>query len=279
VSGAAREEPTSGPLTPEAIAAGLDTRWLARELRCLAQTDSTMRVASELALQGAAHGTCVIAEEQSAGRGRLGRTFFSPAGTNLYSSTLLRPTPPGMLAGTLVLAAGVAVAECVAFWLGDPARVELKWPNDVRIDRRKTSGILVELSYAGNAAAFAVLGIGVNLNVDPATFPGEFRRRATSLSAATGKRIDRVAFAQRLYGSLERVLDLHASAGFHALRPRFDALFRMRGESVRVREPGGGACEGRVIGVDADGALRLALAEGERRVLAGEVTLSAEAGP
>jgi biotin-(acetyl-CoA carboxylase) ligase len=73
------------------------------------------------------------------------------------------------------------------------------------------------------------------------------------------------------------VLDLHASAGFHVLRPRFDALFRMRGEAVQVREPGGGAYEGRVIGVDPDGALRLASASGERRVLAGEITLSSEA--
>ena len=266
----------SGPLTAESLSAGLDTQWLAREIRCLARTDSTMRVAAELALSGAAHGSCVIAEEQSAGRGRLGRGFFSPPGTNLYSSTLLRPTPPGMLAGTLVLAAGVALAECVAHWLGDPARVELKWPNDVRIDRKKTSGILVELSYAGTAPAFAVLGMGVNLNVDPATFPEEFRRRATSLSAAAGKAIDRVAFTQHLYGSLERVLDLHASAGFHALRPRFEALFRMRGERVHVHEPAGSAFEGRVVGVDADGALRLELPGGERRVLAGEVTLRSE---
>jgi BirA family biotin operon repressor/biotin-[acetyl-CoA-carboxylase] ligase len=265
-------------LTAEAIAAGLDTRWLGRELHCLAQTDSTMRVAAELAQRGAAHGCCVLAEEQTAGRGRLGRGFFSPPGTNLYSSSVLRPTPPGMLAPTLVLAAGVAVAECVAGWLGDAARVDLKWPNDVRIDRRKTSGILVELTHSGSAPAFAVLGIGVNLNVDPASFPDEFRRRATSLAAAAGRAVDRVAFAQRLYGSLERVLDLHASAGFSALRPRFDALFRMRGETVRVREPGGSALEGRVLGVDADGALRLALASGERRVLAGEVTLSSEEG-
>ena len=263
-------------LTSEAILAGLDTRWLARDLHCLAQTDSTMRVAAELAQAGAAHGSCVLAEEQTAGRGRLGRGFFSPPGTNLYGSTVLRPTPPGMLAPTLVLAAGVAVAECVALWLDDATRVELKWPNDVRIDRRKISGILVELTHAGSTPAFAVLGIGVNLNVDPASFPAEFRRRATSLCAATGRAIDRVAFAQRLYGSLERVLDLHASAGFHGLRARFDALFRMRGEPVRVREPGGAALEGRVVGVDADGALRLALASGERRVLAGEVTLSSE---
>ncbi len=264
------------PLTAAAIGAGLDTRWLARELVCLRSTDSTMRVVAEQALRGAPHGATVVAEEQTAGRGRLGRSFYSPPGTNLYTSILLRPTPAGMLAPTLVLASGVAVAECVSAWLGDASRVELKWPNDVRIDRRKTSGILVELTSSAGAPSFAVLGIGINLNVDPATFPDEFRRRATSLSAASGGPVDRVAFAQRLYGSLERVLDLHASAGFPALRPRFDALFRMRGERVRVLEPGGAACEGTVVGVDADGALRLAHDGAERRVVAGEVTLLPE---
>jgi BirA family biotin operon repressor/biotin-[acetyl-CoA-carboxylase] ligase len=236
-----------------------------------------MRAAGELAARGAAHGAAVIAEEQSAGRGRLGRSFHSPPRTNLYVSILLRPTPRGMLAPTLVLAAGVAVAETVAGWLGAPARVDLKWPNDVRIDRRKTSGILVELASDASLPVWAVLGIGVNLNVDPASFPPEFRERATSLSAATGKRVDRVAFTQRLFGTLERVLDLHASEGFAGIRPRFEAWFRMGGQPVRVLEPAGATLEGVVAGVDPDGALRLRLAGGrEQRVLAGEVTLLPE---
>ena len=181
-----------------------------------------------------------------------------------------------MLAPTLVLASGVAVAECVADWLGDPARVDLKWPNDVRIDGRKTCGILVELTSGASGPTFAVLGIGVNLNVDPATFPDEFRRRATSLAAAGGRAVDRPAFARALYGSLERMLDLHATSGFSALRPRFDAWFRMRGQRVRVQEPGDRVLEGTVAGVDADGALRLADGAAERRVVAGEVTLLRE---
>jgi BirA family biotin operon repressor/biotin-[acetyl-CoA-carboxylase] ligase len=264
------------PLDADAVRAGLGTRWLARELVVLARTDSTMRVAAERALAGGPHGLAVVAEEQTAGRGRLGRSFHSPPRANLYTSIVLRPTPPGMLSPTLVLASGVAVAECVAEWLGDAARVDLKWPNDVRIDRRKTSGILVELTSGASGPAFAVLGIGVNLNVDPATFPDEFRRRATSLAAAGGRVVDRPAFARALYGSLERVLDLHAASGFSALRPRFDDWFRMRGQRVRVQEPGDRVLEGTVAGVDADGALRLADGAAERRVVAGEVTLLRE---
>jgi BirA family biotin operon repressor/biotin-[acetyl-CoA-carboxylase] ligase len=266
------------PLTPDAIGPGLATLWLGRELVCLERTDSTMRVAAELAARGAPHGAAVIAEEQSAGRGRLGRSFHSPPRANLYTSILLRPTAPAGLAPTLVLAAGVAVAECVAAWLGDEKRVDLKWPNDVRIDRKKTSGILVELASDGARPAFAVLGIGVNLNVDPAAFPDEFRLRATSLAAASGAPVDRVAFTQRLFGTLEHVLDLHAAQGFAGVRPRFDAFFRMTEQPVRVQEPAGAPLEGVVTGVDPDGALRLRFASGrERRVLAGEVTLLPEA--
>lgn len=272
-------EPAPGaPLTAEALGPGLDTAWLGRALHWLERTDSTMRVASELAGRGAPHGTAVIAEEQSAGRGRLGRSFHSPPHANLYVSVVLRPTPPGLLAPTLVLAAGVAVAETVAGWLGAPERVDLKWPNDVRIDGKKTSGILVELTHPAAGPAFAVLGIGVNLNVDPASFPDEFRERATSLAAASGASVDRIAFTRRLFGTLERVLDLHGTLGFAALRPRFEAWFRMRGQAVRVLEPAGRTLEGVVRGVDPDGALRLACRDGgELRVLAGEVTLLREA--
>jgi BirA family biotin operon repressor/biotin-[acetyl-CoA-carboxylase] ligase len=268
----------SPPLTADVLAPALSTAWLGRTIEWLPVTDSTMRVASALGMQGGVHGAAVIADEQRAGRGRLGRSFHSPPGANLYASILLRPTPPGALAPTLVLAAGVAVAECIADWIGDEARVDLKWPNDVRIDGRKTSGILVELASDGSRPAFAVLGIGVNLNVDPTTFPDEFRDRATSLSAATGAAIDRATFTARLFGTLERVLDLHAQQGFPGIRPRFEHWFRMAGRRVRVEEPGGESFVGTVIGVDGDGALRLAEAGGgERRVVAGEVTIASEA--
>jgi BirA family biotin operon repressor/biotin-[acetyl-CoA-carboxylase] ligase len=268
----------SPPLTADVLAPALSTAWLGRTIEWLPVTDSTMRVASALGMQGGVHGAAVIADEQRAGRGRLGRSFHSPPGANLYASILLRPTPPGALAPTLVLAAGVAVAECIADWIGDEARVDLKWPNDVRIDGRKTSGILVELASDGSRPAFAVLGIGVNLNVDPTTFPDEFRDRATSLSAATGAAIDRATFTARLFGTLERVLDLHEQQGFPGIRPRFEHWFRMAGRRVRVEEPGGESFVGTVIGVDGDGALRLAEAGGgERRVVAGEVTIASEA--
>ena len=132
-------------LYPEEIQRGLGTAWLGRPIHHFESTDSTNRVAIELARDGATHGTTVIAEGQTAGRGRLGRSFFSPPASNLYTSIILRPDLDTAQSPTLLLAAGVAVAETAAAVLGSAQLLEIKWPDDVLIKGRKTSGILMEL--------------------------------------------------------------------------------------------------------------------------------------
>jgi BirA family biotin operon repressor/biotin-[acetyl-CoA-carboxylase] ligase len=265
-------------LYPEEIQAGLATRWLARTIEWLDVTDSTNRVAGERARAGAPHGTCIVAEGQTAGRGRQGRAFFSPPYLNLYTSIVLRPELSLVEAPTLILAAGAAVAEAVAAEVGDPEAVEVKWPNDVLLGGRKTSGILMELVAEATRVGHLVLGIGVNLNVDRASFPDEFRETATSLASYLGRPIRRAAFARALFGTLEDVLDLHAERGFAALRPRFDRFYRMAGRPIVVSEPGGGRLEGVALAPDADGALAVRRPDGAVvRVLAGDVTLSARA--
>ena len=265
-------------LSREALLAGAQRSWLARAIHCFEELDSTNRLALELAARGEPHGSAVIAEAQSAGRGRLGRSFHSPKGSNLYVSLVLRPRAPAAALATLPLAAGVAVAEAVAAELGHAARVALKWPNDVLVDGRKLSGLLLE-RVGASAAGAVILGIGVNLNVDPASFPAEFRERATSLAAAAGRPIDRARFASALFDRLEGVLDLHDARGFEALRERFEALFRMQGARVRVADAAGSVREGCVVGVGADGSLRLATASGEERVFAGDVSVVKEPLP
>jgi len=269
-------------LFPEEIQPGLETRWVARDLIHLEETDSTNRVAFDLGREGAAAGTTVVAEAQHAGRGRLGRSFFSPPHLNLYTSILLRPTGSLAEAPTLILAAAVAVAESVAGLLEDESAVAIKWPNDVLIRGRKTSGILMESSAEGTRLAFAVLGIGINLNVDRALFPDEFRPLATSLSSELGRPVDRVAFTQDLFRRLELRLDQHAAGGFDALRSRFESFFRMAGEPVVIDEIGGRRIEGLTRGIAADGALEVAIDDGTRagrivRVMAGDVTLAKRA--
>lgn len=268
-------------LFADEVRRGLSTRWMARDYEYLESTDSTNRVAFEWASRGAPHGAVVVAEGQTAGRGRLGRSFFSPPYRNLYTSIVLRPEVSLARAPTLILAAGIAVAESIGATLGDPSAPTLKWPNDVQLGGRKTAGILMELHAEAARVGFLVLGIGVNLNVGRDEFPEELRETATSLAIHAGRKVDRAAFACRLYGTLEDVMDRFAQSGFEALRPRFEARFPMPGRRVVVSEAGGDPqLVGVVLGIDADGALRLRTDDGrETRVVAGDVTLAARETP
>jgi len=264
-------------LYAEEIQVGLETRWLATEIHYFETVDSTNRVALDLARSGSAHGTTVVADQQTAGRGRLGRSFFSPPAANLYTSIVLRPRINIAEAPSWILAAAVSVAQSIEQTLGKPNEVEIKWPNDLLLGGLKTSGILMELGAEATRIDFLVLGIGVNLNVDRSDFPDEFRNRATSLASHSGQAVDRLAFARHLYGNLEVTLDLCADRGFEAVRADFDARFLMRGKEISVHELDGSELRGTAQGIDDDGALRLRLESGNIiRVIAGDVTLAKE---
>jgi BirA family transcriptional regulator, biotin operon repressor / biotin---[acetyl-CoA-carboxylase] ligase len=211
-------------------------------------TDSTNLRARELALGGAPHGTVVTAAEQSAGRGRQGRTWTAPAGRALLVSVIARDPPP-----LLPLAAAVAVAEVV----GERARI--KWPNDVLLDGRKVAGILVE---GRPQERWAVAGIGLNVAIRPEDLPEELRDSATGMGLEPGD-VERVLDA--LLVALDRRLTQPAEATLAAWRRR-DALL---GEEVAWS---GG--EGRAEGVDESGRLLVRTAGGESIALdAGEVHL------
>ena len=262
-------------LYADEITRELKTKWLGRRIEHFDETDSTNRVAASLAREGAVRGTAVIAESQTAGRGRLGRSFFSPPQSNLYTSIVLRPTLDTASAPTLLLAAGIGGAETVVGELGaEAAQLEIKWPNDVLLNGLKTSGVLMELEAEENRVNYAILGIGVNLNVEREGFPEEFRSRATSLRSHSGRSIDRVSFTRKLFENLEDVLEEHEKGGLERLRPRFDAHFHMLGRQITVAETSGRTVEGVAAGVAANGALQLDRPSGERlELLAGDVTI------
>ncbi len=266
---------TPDRLYPEEIAAHLETTWIARSIEHFDETESTNTLAFERGREGAPAGHTVIAERQTAGRGRLGRSFYSPPYLNLYASILLRPTLPISDAPTLIHATAVGCANAIAETLSDPKAIEIKWPNDILVGGLKTCGILMEMSAEATHLDFAILGIGVNLNVDREDFPDEFRHRATSLRTHSGARINRVRFAQTLFRELETCLERHAAGGFEALRGDYEGLFRMTGREVRVLDLGGGERAGTVLGIADDGALLLESSPGhQERIVAGDVTLA-----
>jgi BirA family biotin operon repressor/biotin-[acetyl-CoA-carboxylase] ligase len=252
------------------------TRWLGQRLDVFAEIDSTNLYAEKLGHQGAPDGTVVLADAQTAGRGRLGRSFFSPGGRSLYLSVLLRPEMPLEHVHRHVFAAAVAVAECARAALPATSEVEIKWPNDVLIEGRKTSGINLPVHVDAGRVVFAVLGVGVNVNLTRDELPEELREIATSLWIAGGKSVDRVGFGEQLLAQLEREIDLLREGRFGLVLDRFRKSFRMPGAEVRIGGPGvAREVIGTVLGVDEEGALLVRPPGGSpvERVLAGDVTI------
>jgi BirA family transcriptional regulator, biotin operon repressor / biotin---[acetyl-CoA-carboxylase] ligase len=244
------------------------TRWLGARRIDLDVCASTSDEAARLARAGAEHGTVITAREQTAGRGRQGRSWHSAPDSGLYLSAVLRlPLAPAQVPG-LTLAIGVAVCDA-ARRAGAPAG--LKWPNDVVVrgpdGPRKLGGILSETTSVAGRIDAVIVGIGVNLR-DPG-FPPELAARATSL-AAEGAAADREAFVAHLLDDLETWIDRYVAAGVAAVVPAWQARCE---PAARVRATvDGAAVVGAMDGLDADGALRLRDDAGRvHRVIAGDV--------
>lgn len=250
-------------------------RWVGSRLDVYREVDSTNVVAERLAQRGAPEGTLVVADAQRAGRGRLGRSFFSPGRHSVYLSLLLRPRMAPEHIHQHVFVAALAVAESIAAYLPSSVPLEIKWPNDLLLAGRKTSGINLPAQLEGNRVISLVLGIGVNVNVPEDEFPADLRPIATSLLIAGGRPVDRVSFTETLLGQLEAGLERLRREGFARVLDRWKKYFRMQGERVRVGGPGvSEQVEGVVEGVDAEGALLVRSDRALERILAGDVTLA-----
>lgn len=231
---------------------------IGRPRRHFRTTDSTNDRARELAGAGAPSGTVVTADEQTAGRGRYGRTWEAPAGSALLYSAVLRP--PASEHSLLPLLTAVATAEAIESV--SPHECGIKWPNDVWIDERKVGGILIE----SRAAEWAVVGIGVNVSISPDDFPGDLRWPATSVGS--GASVERVLRA--LNDSLTEWLAAETTSLLDAYRPR-DAL---NGRPIQwSRSPGEPPIPGTAAGVDDDGNLLLAAPDELVAVSSGEVQI------
>jgi len=220
---------------------------------------STNDVAREMARAGAPEGTVVVAAEQTAGRGTKGRAWHSARGRGLYVSVILRPRAASI--ALLPLAAGLAARDAVEATHGLAAR--LRWPNDVVLDGRKLGGILGESAFSGNVPDYAILGTGLNLDHAEGDFPAELRPSAISILMATGRPADREAL---LAGLLERTARRAAQAesgttGAAALVADFESRSAFRPGDPIVVLAGGETLRGAYRGLDADGALLVAVGE------------------
>lgn len=257
-------------ISREEIAAQLKTSIMGRRLVCLMDTGSTNADAFRLAEEGAAEGTVVMADAQSGGKGRRGRSWASPAGVNLYCSIVLRPRIMPHEAPQLTFLSAVAVARSIEQVSG--LRPEIKWPNDVLIDGGKVAGLLNEMSAETDGINFVILGIGVNLNMTLAQFPSELRHPATSLLVASGRPVGRVRFAATLLNELDRLYADFLAHGFAPVREEWQQYCNARGRNVVVSDAGMEIVHGLFDGIDGDGALLVRRTDGlVERILSGDV--------
>lgn len=267
------------PYTGVAISSALKTETIGHPLHFHNTLDSTNTRARELAGDGAAEGTTVIADSQTLGRGRRGREWHSPVGLNLYTSVILRPDIAPERAPTITLLAAVALAEAIEETLKEsstPMRPTVKWPNDILVGGKKVAGILTEMSSEPDKIHHIIVGMGVNLNLEAKALPSELREIATSLKDCSGEVVDRADFTARLYSSLEKWYTLCLLQGSGNFGPAIDmwrGYFDRVGTHVKVSTTGEEVSqEGTCMGIDDDGALLIKNSKGAvERVVSGDV--------
>ncbi len=228
------------------------TRVIGREIHVFQETTSTNDIAARLARGGAGEGAVVFAESQSKGRGRLGRTWLSPAGKGLWFTVLLRPDIPPSGATQLTVAAATALSCAITLQTGIVP--EIKWPNDILIRGRKVAGILTEMSAELDHLKELLLGIGMDVNLEPGDFPPSLRKSATSLQIETEQKVNRSELAVAILRELDRDYDLVKKGQFEVLAEQWQERCSTLGCQVSIRV-GDRIIRGRAESLDDDGAL------------------------
>jgi BirA family biotin operon repressor/biotin-[acetyl-CoA-carboxylase] ligase len=255
-------------LVPSLIHAELGESEIGHSIIHHFRTDSTNTVALNLAQKGAAHGTVVVAEEQTAGRGRLGRTWYSEKSSGIYVSIILRPPFSPTAAPILTLMAGVATQRALSATTG--LSVDIRWPNDLLVNGKKVAGLLTEMNAELGRLHAVVLGIGINVN--HREMPGELKPVATSLRIESQRSWSRVQIFIALLKELERHYHLLLEKGSPAIAERWAAVSTYaHGKRIRIVTVEAESLA-TTVGLDPSGALRVRYDDGhEEALVAGEV--------
>ncbi len=255
-------------LSENTIKWGLNTAWLGKQIHHKESVDSTQKIAHELALNGAEHGTIVIADEQLQGKGRMNREFISNNSDGLWMSLILRPNILPYEAPQLTLLTATVLAEVIdSYKLIKP---NIKWPNDLLIDSKKISGILTEMQAEQDHVLYVIIGIGLNVNQSLSDFPKEVSEKVTSLKTATGKKWNKIELLQKIIRKFETKFDAYLEEGFPDIKTTWEKYgFRMN-EKLLIKTTKE-TWEGKFLGISEDGAL-LAEHEGEiKKVYSAEI--------
>ena len=239
---------------------GLKTCFIGREMVIEESVTSTQKVAHHLAEDKAIDGTVVLADEQTGGRGRLGRAWHSPKGTGIWMSLILRPDLPIQKTPQITLLTAVSVARAIqnVTKLG----VQIKWPNDILFQGKKLCGILTELQAEEGKVKSVIVGIGVNVNVSETDLPQELHEVATSLKMIMGQSVSRNSLICSILGEFEDLYTIYLEEGFHMIKILWESYAASFGRTVNARTLKGDVIRGKAQGITDDGVLLLVDNEG-----------------
>lgn len=255
------------------------TNWAGKNLYFSKETGSTNTDLKVLAEENAPQGTLVVADSQTAGKGRRGRTWASPPGSAVYMSLLLRPQIPAEKASMLTIVMALAVARAIQGILPNQTGeqvtspfVQIKWPNDIILNKKKVCGILTEMSMEASDISYVVIGVGINVN--QTTFPEEIKETASSLFLQTGTHCDRCELVSAIMREFETLYENFLHTGNLAdIRDKYEALLVNRNQTVNVLDPKGNFT-GIALGINNKGELLVQKENGEtEEIYAGEVSV------
>jgi BirA family biotin operon repressor/biotin-[acetyl-CoA-carboxylase] ligase len=257
-------------ILPVEITAGLSCRRFGCRVFSYNSVGSTNHTAHDFAKAGMPEGTLVIADSQTKGRGRLGRTWHSPPGEGLYFSLILKPKLLPAQTPGLSLIAGLAVIRAIYSITGQ--KMLMKWPNDILSDNKKLAGILIELEAELDRVDYVIVGIGVNVSHEKKDWPGQIRKIATSLKIETNKNITRAMLLQQILIQFEKTYDNFCLHGLKYIAKELLECSAVLGKKVSL-SVGKKKITGLVVGFDDNGGLLIKNKAGLKAYSAGEVTL------
>ncbi|HLR22346.1 MAG TPA: biotin--[acetyl-CoA-carboxylase] ligase [Pseudogracilibacillus sp.] len=252
------------------ISWGLGTKWLGKKIIHKTSMPSTQALAHDLARNGAKHGTVIIADEQTTGKGRMGRTWFSKKGKAISMSMILRPNLLPYLTPQLTLLTATVVAEVLQQHTG--STVQIKWPNDILINGQKMTGILTEMQAEQDQVQYVIIGVGININHTAKDLPDLSEYQATSLYMATQQKWDIIPIIQQILRTFEEKYAMFLKDGFNPVKQSWESYgFRMN-ETLQITS-GKETFNAVFLGIAEDGALLAKRLNGNiESIYSGEIT-------
>ena len=250
-----RVQPNFDALNTTVIQSGLTTQALGQSIHILTETASTNSLGMTLAESGDPHGTVILAEQQTAGKGRLGRSWVSPPRKNIYCSIILRDPCLQKHLTWIPLATGLALSEAIQ--KTQTITSSLKWPNDILIRNKKLAGILCQSTSRGQSAGGVIVGFGVNVNAGPEDFPADLQTTSTSLFQESGQLCHRNRLLASMFNHLERWYDQLASHNIDTVKSAYSAACSTLGMDVRCTLKESKEIRGHATAIGIDGSLQV----------------------